>query len=328
MNDGPPWPGFVAAFLILLGFALFTPLVARPLGQGLAPRFAALAGTRRGPGLPLPGRVALSRSAVSIAALACALGMLIAVTVMIGSFRQTVNDWVSRSISGDIFFGPSVFSTAAYDRFLPPEILPELQPGPGHRRHLPLPRGAHPLSGPLYPGHRRQLRGPGQPRRPVVPAGGHPGASWAGWARGPGAGSLAPTANPPTPRNLGTRGFKTGPRSVVISEPLAETFASKEGERLILPTPAGPQDLTSRRGLLRLPHRRPQRLDGHPPVPPLLARHPRQRGAPLSQGPRQDTSRRFRPGSRSVTAAATASSPCPTVISGTASCGSSTRPSP
>ena len=68
--------------------------------------------------------------AVSIAALACALGMLIAVTVMIGSFRQTVNDWVSRAISGDIFFGPAVFSTAAYDQYLPPEILPELQRDP------------------------------------------------------------------------------------------------------------------------------------------------------------------------------------------------------
>ena len=72
----------------------------------------------------------LSRAAVSIAALACALGMLIAVTVMIGSFRQTVNDWVSRAISGDIFFGPAVFSTAAYDQYLPPEILPELQRDP------------------------------------------------------------------------------------------------------------------------------------------------------------------------------------------------------
>ena len=56
--------------------------------------------------------------------------MLIAVTVMIGSFRQTVNDWVSRAISGDIFFGPAVFSTAAYDQYLPPEVLPELRRDP------------------------------------------------------------------------------------------------------------------------------------------------------------------------------------------------------
>ena len=79
---------------------------------------------------------------MTIAALACALAMLIAVTVMIGSFRQTVNDWVSRSISGDIFFGPAVFSTAGYDQFLPPEILPELGARPGDRRHLSLPGGA------------------------------------------------------------------------------------------------------------------------------------------------------------------------------------------
>ena len=56
--------------------------------------------------------------------------MLIAVTVMIGSFRQTVNDWVSRAISGDIFFGPAIFSTGAYDDYLPPEILPELRRDP------------------------------------------------------------------------------------------------------------------------------------------------------------------------------------------------------
>ena len=129
INDGPPWPGFVAAFLILLAFALFTPLAARLLGQGLQPAFRKILGPAGDLGCRyLAG--SLSRSAVSIAALACALGMLIAVTVMIGSFRQTVNDWVSRAISGDIFFGPAVFSTAAYDQYLPPEILPELRRDP------------------------------------------------------------------------------------------------------------------------------------------------------------------------------------------------------
>ena len=129
INDGPPWPGFVAAFLILLAFALFTPLAARLLGQGLQPAFRKILGPAGDLGCRyLAG--SLSRSAVSIAALACALGMLIAVTVMIGSFRQTVNDWVSRAISGDIFFGPAVFSTAAYDQYLPPEVLPELRRDP------------------------------------------------------------------------------------------------------------------------------------------------------------------------------------------------------
>ena len=129
INDGPPWPGFVAAFLILLAFALFTPLAARLLGRGLQPVLRKILGPAGDLGCRyLAG--SLSRSAVSIAALACALGMLIAVTVMIGSFRQTVNDWVSRAISGDIFFGPAVFSTAAYDQYLPPEVLAELRRDP------------------------------------------------------------------------------------------------------------------------------------------------------------------------------------------------------
>ena len=129
INHGPPWPGFMAAFLILLGFALFTPLAARLLGRGLQPVLRKILGPSGDLGCRyLAG--SLSRSAVSIAALACALGMLIAVTVMIGSFRQTVNDWVSRAISGDIFFGPAVFSTAAYDQYLPPEVLAELRRDP------------------------------------------------------------------------------------------------------------------------------------------------------------------------------------------------------
>jgi putative ABC transport system permease protein len=41
-----------------------------------------------------------------------------------------VEQWINRSISGDIFFGPAVFSTAAYDRFLPSEILDELRQEP------------------------------------------------------------------------------------------------------------------------------------------------------------------------------------------------------
>jgi putative ABC transport system permease protein len=126
LGEGPSLPSFAAAFLILLAFALFTPLAARTLGERAQPLLRRFLGPPGDLGCRyLSG--SLSRSAVSIAALTCALGMLIAVAVMIGSFRQTVNQWVTRSISGDIFFGPAVFSTAGYDRYLPPEILPELQ---------------------------------------------------------------------------------------------------------------------------------------------------------------------------------------------------------
>ncbi|MEW6387960.1 MAG: FtsX-like permease family protein, partial [Thermodesulfobacteriota bacterium] len=129
VGSGPPLPAFVGALLILLAFAFFTPLATRLLGRGLLPVWRRFLGAPGDLGCRyLAG--SLSRSAVSIAALACALGMLIAVATMIGSFRRTVNDWISRAISGDIFFGPAVFSTAAYDHYLPPEIVPELRQDP------------------------------------------------------------------------------------------------------------------------------------------------------------------------------------------------------
>jgi putative ABC transport system permease protein len=246
INSGPPWPGFVAAFLILLAFALFTPLAARMLGRGLQPVLRKILGPAGDLGCRyLAG--SLSRSAVSIAALACALGMLIAVTVMIGSFRQTVNDWVSRAISGDIFFGPAVFSTAAYDQYLPPEVLPELRQDPDVADIY------------LY----RCVRIPFKDRYILVIGGSFEVLARHGglWFRqgdtgaimervgqgsgvrdqGPGKGDYTATRSHDDNRKPETENRKP---SVVISEPLAETLHLQEGETITLPTPAGPQPLT------------------------------------------------------------------------------------
>ncbi len=248
MGDGPPWPGFIAAFLILLAFALFTPLATRKLGQVLQPALRKILGPAGDLGCRyLAG--SLSRSAVSIAALACALGMLIAVTVMIGSFRQTVNDWVTRAISGDIFFGPAVFSTEAYDQFLPPEVLPELRRDPDvadiylyrciripfKDRYILVIGGSFEVlarHGGLW--FRR-----GDTQEIMAKVGG--GGQGTG-IRGQGSGK---EIFDNSRSNYGNREPGTGNRkpSVVISEPLAETFHLKEGGVINLPTPSGPQKL-------------------------------------------------------------------------------------
>jgi putative ABC transport system permease protein len=211
---GLPLPGFVAAFLILLAFALFTPLAARLLGRGSAAPLRRLLGPAGDLGCRyLAG--SLSRSAVSIAALACALGMLIAVAVMIGSFRQTVDKWVSKSISGDIFFGPAVFSTAAYDHYLPPEILPNLKKDPEVEDIY------------LY----RCVRIPFKDRFILVIGGSlevlaRQGSLW--FRRGDG-------------EDLMLQVREKG--QVMISEPLAATFGYREGDTIALPTPSGEQRL-------------------------------------------------------------------------------------
>lgn len=226
-GSGPPLPGFAAAFLILLGFSLFTPLAARTVGRGLASPLRRLFGPAGDLGCRyLAG--SLSRRAVSIAALACALGMLIAVAVMIGSFRQTVNQWVNRSISGDIFFGPSVFSTAAYDHFLPPEILAELRQEPEVADIY------------LY----RCVRIPFKDRYILVIGGSFPvlakyGGLW--FRRGDTENIMKAVGG----EGQGAQNSATTiPWPIVISEPLAETFGYQEGDTLILPTPSGPQSLS------------------------------------------------------------------------------------
>jgi putative ABC transport system permease protein len=229
VGSGPPWPAFVAAFLILLGFALFAPLAARLLGEGLRPALRKILGPAGDLGCRyLAG--SLSRSAVSIAALACALGMLIAVTVMIGSFRQTVNDWITRAISGDIFFGPAVFSTAAYDQYLPPEVLPELRRDPEVADIY------------LY----RCVRIPFQDRYILVIGGSFDVLARHGglWFR---RGDTAKVMEKAVSGGQGA-GADDDDRmpiagTVVISEPLAETFRLKEGGTITLPTPSGPQKL-------------------------------------------------------------------------------------
>jgi putative ABC transport system permease protein len=221
MGAGPPLPGFAAAFLILLGFSLFTPLAARSVGLWLAPSLRRWFGEPGDLGCRyLAG--SLSRSAVSIAALAAALGMLIAVAVMIGSFRQTVDQWIHRSISGDIFFGPAVFSTAAYDRYLPPGIVDELRREPEIADIY------------LY----RCVRIPFKDRYVLVIGGSFPVLDKYGglWFRQGNTHDIMQAAGSASP------GSKT-PWPIVISEPLAETFGYKEGDTLLLPTPAGPQSL-------------------------------------------------------------------------------------
>jgi len=215
-TTGPlPVPGLLSAFLIFLAFALFTPWVVRTWGRGCEPVWRRLLGAAGELGCRyLAG--SLSRSAVSIAALATAVGLLVAVVIMIGSFRHTVNQWVLKSISGDIFLGPSVFSTAAYDHYLPPEVLAELEQDPAIAD--------------LY--HYRCLRIPFGDRLVLVIGGSfevleRQGALW--FRQGEGA-------------DLMRRARLAG--QVIVSEPFAEIFGLREGSSFTLPTPTGPHSVT------------------------------------------------------------------------------------
>lgn len=101
LTSGPPWMGFGGAFCVLIGFSFLVPNAALRFSRlrfGAA-RLAQLAASNLGR--------SLLRNSVTIAALAAAVAMAIATTVMVFSFRQTITSWIDQTLVADLFIGPA-----------------------------------------------------------------------------------------------------------------------------------------------------------------------------------------------------------------------------
>ena len=100
--DDLPVFGFVSALAVVFGLALLVPAA-----------LWALARASRGPLtrlLGVEGRLAhanlaaaIPRLSVSVGALAVSLAMLVAIAVMVGSFRETVIYWVGQTLQADLY---------------------------------------------------------------------------------------------------------------------------------------------------------------------------------------------------------------------------------
>lgn len=123
---GIAWAGYLAVLLVVIGFSLLAPasvraaaaLARRPLQSvfGLTGRLAAAS---------LPA--SLRRTAVASAALSVATGMMVAVALMVGSFRETVRIWVTQTIQSDLWLRPSRGLTNAATAVFPAAIGEELE---------------------------------------------------------------------------------------------------------------------------------------------------------------------------------------------------------
>ena len=127
-----PYGGFAAAFLVLAGFALLAPIVTRAI-ERLAEPFA-----RRWGGIEsvLAGRylrASLARASVVIAAVAVAVGMTVSLTLMVSSFRRTVDTWITQSIRGDLYVEPFGHREAVGATSLPESLLRAVRALPGVR---------------------------------------------------------------------------------------------------------------------------------------------------------------------------------------------------
>ncbi len=119
---GLPLPGYAATFVLFLGFALLSPQFLRMLGTFLPPVLRKLGGETA----YLGGRYvrdAGPRIAISTGALITAVGLFVALVVMVHSFRSTVESWVSQSIRGDLFLGSKDGSINRYREPLPSSLV-------------------------------------------------------------------------------------------------------------------------------------------------------------------------------------------------------------
>ena len=118
--------GFGALFMIIMGFALITPTVMVILLQLFAPilfRHLGVVGRMASRGV----LSSLSRTQVAVAALAIAVSAVVGVSVMISSFRGSVEHWLNNFLRADVYIAQQQSHQASgIDRDLIAEIA--LQP--------------------------------------------------------------------------------------------------------------------------------------------------------------------------------------------------------
>ncbi len=120
LRTGPAALGFVAAFFVLVAFAIFSPgttvifsRAASTLSSGAVVLRLAAENLRR----------SLRRNGITVAALTCAVAMMTGLTIMIFSFRSSVGAWVERGVIADLFVTPASNETIGLNAFVPPAAI-------------------------------------------------------------------------------------------------------------------------------------------------------------------------------------------------------------
>ena len=148
---GPPWLGFGAAFFVLAGFSFLVPGVTSYFSTGAGASFRAFRRLRRKANVEAElGAANLSRAllrnSITIAALAVAVAMTVGVSVMVFSFRKTVEAWINQTLGADLFIAPAA-NEIVPDSFMPAGAVEFLANHPAVEtidtfREMNLPMGA------------------------------------------------------------------------------------------------------------------------------------------------------------------------------------------
>ena len=65
----------------------------------------------------------LSRTSIAIAALMIAVSVIIGLSIMVGSFRQTVEIWLDQTLQADIYLSPPTTTNSSDNGFVSPDVM-------------------------------------------------------------------------------------------------------------------------------------------------------------------------------------------------------------
>ncbi len=114
--------GYVSTLAVIAGASLLVPAVIFALAAASRAALRRVFGVE---GLLAHANLAsaIPRLSISVAALAVALSMMVAIAVMIGSFRETVRYWVSQTLQADRFVRPGSRTGPAGDQTMSAEVV-------------------------------------------------------------------------------------------------------------------------------------------------------------------------------------------------------------
>ncbi len=130
LHTGPALLGFAAAFLVIIGFAFLVPAVTATAGRLVSPLVDLLP---HGTAWRLAARNlvrAMHRNSLTTAALMAAIAMTVGVSVMIYSFRASVDTWINRTIQADLFVTLAANEVTGFQTTIPDEVIAWLENHP------------------------------------------------------------------------------------------------------------------------------------------------------------------------------------------------------
>ncbi len=121
---------FAGLFAVLVAAALLAPPLTALLMRLITPVSRRILGVL---GRMAPRDIvrSLSRTSIAIAALMTAVSVIVGVSIMIGSFRNTIVQWLDQTLQADIYVSPPTVTANQVNGTLPPDIVAEIKAWPG-----------------------------------------------------------------------------------------------------------------------------------------------------------------------------------------------------